>query len=89
MSLLYLLAGLVLSLAGGTAFLRGTRALRRNGVFAGIFWSSIWQYRGYRARALRPAGMAGLGLGLLVAGLVAVYVAITSYYSGTLGHPAG
>jgi len=85
---LILVLAIVIVGAGALMLLRGLERLRRNRAFASTFWSSLPQYFSYRLRALKPLGQAVLGLTLLLAGIVILYIDIVGYYTSRLGHPA-
>jgi hypothetical protein len=88
MSVVLVLAGFLLAGSGSWLLRRGASQLRRAGAFDSVFWASMREYPGYRLRALRPAGAILLGLALLAAGLLTIYLGITDYYTAHLGRAA-
>jgi hypothetical protein len=85
--LLFAILGVTLSGGGALICTRAVGRLRRNRAFGATFWSSMPHFFPYRMRALRPLAQVLVGLALLAAGLVVLYLDMVSYYTARLGQP--
>lgn len=87
--MLLLLGGALLTVFGGLVLVRALRRLQRAGALGSLYWRSFRHFAGYRLRSLRPLGIGLVGLALLGAGLLALYLGMTSFYGDRLYHLSG
>lgn len=86
---LLLLGGALLVGFGALLLFRALNRLQRAGAFGSLYWRSFRHFPGYRLRSLRPLGIAIVGVALLCAGCLVLYVGVTSFYGDRLYHPSG